>query len=206
MPARHPDLHGLAPDTCPVALVIVDVITDFDFPDGDALLDAARPAVAPIASLAERARATGVPVVYVNDNRGRWHDDFPAVLERALAGPGRDVAERLRPAPDDYLVLKPKHSAFFQTPFETLLDHLGTRTLVLTGLTADVCLVATALDATMRDFHLVVPSNATAAVEPADTEAALAYLRRVADAETPSAADVDFDALVEAARAADVPD
>jgi nicotinamidase-related amidase len=200
MPARNADLHGLAPDTCPVALVLVDVVSDFGFPDGDRLLSQARPAAERIAGLRRRAREAGVPVVFCNDNFGRWQDDFGAVVRRALApgSPARDLAERLRPGPDDYVVLKPKHSAFFQTPLDTLLAHLGTKTLVLAGFTGDVCLLATALDANMRDFRLVVPADATASMDADDNEAALAYLRRVADAETPDAAEVDFEALARA--------
>ncbi|HEX8385625.1 MAG TPA: isochorismatase family cysteine hydrolase, partial [Rubricoccaceae bacterium] len=119
-------------------------------------------------------------------------------VRRALApeSPARDLAERLRPDPDDYAVLKPKHSAFFQTALDTLLAHLGPKTLVLTGFSGDVCLLATALDANMRDYRLVVPADATASMDPAANADALAYLRRVADAETPDAADVDFEALV----------
>ncbi|HEX9951220.1 MAG TPA: isochorismatase family cysteine hydrolase [Rubricoccaceae bacterium] len=198
MPARNADLHGLAPDTCPVALLLVDVVSDYDFPDGDRLLEQARPAVERMIGLVRRAREAGVPVVYANDNFGRWQDDFGAVVRRALRpeSPARDLTERIRPGPEDYVVLKPKHSAFFQTPLETVLAHLGTRTLVLAGFTGDVCLLATALDANMRDFRLVVPADTVASMEPADNEAALAYLRRVADAETPPAADVDFAALI----------
>jgi len=196
-PARHADLHGFAPDSCPVALLLVDVVNGFDFDGGERMLAHARPAAERIAGLRQRARAAGVPVVYVNDNVGRWRDDFPAVVRHHLRteAPGRDVAERLRPAPDDYAVLKAKHSAFFQTALDALLAHLGTRTLVLAGFATDVCVLATALGATMRDLHVVVPSDASAAADPADHDAALAYLRRVADAATPPAADVDFEAL-----------
>lgn len=202
MPARNPSLHGFAPDQCPVALLLIDVINGFDFPDGDKLLALARPAAEQIASLRERASAHNVPVVYVNDNVGRWRDDFEAVVRHHLRpeAPGRDVAERLRPSADDYAVLKAKHSAFFQTALDPLLAHLGTRTLVLAGFSSDVCVLATALDATMRDFQVVVPADASAAVEATYTETALAYLRRVADARTPAAADVDFAALIAEAR------
>jgi nicotinamidase-related amidase len=200
VPARNADLHGLAPDTCPVALLLVDVVSDFDFPDGDQLLEQARPAIERMVGLVRRARGAGVPVVYANDNFGRWQDDFSAVVRRALRpeSPARDLASRIRPGPEDYVVLKPKHSAFFQTPLETVFAHLGTQTLVLAGFTGDVCLLATAIDANMRDFRLVVPSDTVASVNPADNEAALAYLRRVADAETPAAADVDFEELIAA--------
>ena len=197
-PARHSDLHGFAPDDSSVALLLIDVVNGFDFDDGERMLAQARPAAERIAGLRQRARAAGVPVVYVNDNVGRWRDDFPAVVRHHLReeAPGRDVAERLRPAPDDYTVLKAKHSAFFQTALDALLAHLGTRTLVLAGFATDVCVLATALDATMRDLRLVVPSDASASLDPADHDAALAYLRRVADADTPTAAEVDFEALM----------
>lgn len=197
MPARNPDLHGLAPDTCPVALVLIDVISAFDFPDGDRILSYARPASERIVDLKRRAREAGVPVVYVNDNVGLWQADLGAVVQQALAPDalGRDFVGPIAPEPEDYSVLKPKHSGFFQTALDSLLAHLGAKTLVLAGFTGDVCLLATALDANMRDYRLVIPHDATASMDPDDNAAALAYLRRVADAETPDAAEVDFAAL-----------
>ena len=63
----------------------------------------------------------------------------------------------------DYFVLKPRHSAFFATPLELLLSHLGTRRLVLTGVATDLCVLATAVDARMRDLDVVVLKDATAA-------------------------------------------
>lgn len=197
-PARHPSFHGFAPDTCPVALVLVDVVNGFDFESGEDLLVHARPAAERVADLVERARAAGVPVVYVNDNVGRWRADFSAVVRHHLRddAPGRDVAERLKPAPDAYAVLKTKHSGFYQTALDALLAHLGTQTVVLAGFVTDVCVLATALDATARDLRLVVPSDASASARPTHHEDALAYLRRVADAATPLAAEVDFEALI----------
>ncbi|HEX8386016.1 MAG TPA: hypothetical protein VF576_07525, partial [Rubricoccaceae bacterium] len=79
MPARNASLHGLAPDTCPVALVLIDVLSGFDFPDGDQLLVHAGPAMDRIAGLKQRAKRAGVPVVYVNDNVGLWQADLSAV-------------------------------------------------------------------------------------------------------------------------------
>jgi len=126
-------LHGSAPDQCPVALLLVDVINPLDFPEADRLLRHAMPAVERLAELKARARRAGVPVIYANDNFGRWRSDLPAVLERC-AEPGckgRELAARLAPDREDYFVLKPKHSAFFSTTLDTLLRYLGTRTLVL---------------------------------------------------------------------------
>jgi nicotinamidase-related amidase len=197
MPGTKADLHGSAPDTHPVALLLVDVINPLDFPEADQLLRYALPAAERLAELKRRARAVGVPVVYANDNFGRWRSDLSAVVERCLESgcKGRPLVELLRPDKDDYFVLKPKHSGFFSSTLDTLLRHLGTRVLVLGGFATDICVLFTANDAYMRDLRLVVPSDATASNEAGDRDAVLALMRRVLKAETPKVADVNFPAL-----------
>ena len=155
MPARDADLHGNAPDKSPVALLLIDVINDLDFPEGDQLLRHALPMAGRIAALKRRARRAGVPVVYVNDNFGRWRSDLNAQVDHCLKDGcrGQPVVELLRPEEDDYFVLKPKHSGFFSTTLDTLLEYLGTRTVVLTGMAANICVLFTANDAYMRDLQ-----------------------------------------------------
>src|SRR3954469_15805188 len=121
MPGKNADLHGNAPDKSDVALLLIDVINDFEYPEGDQLFRQALPAAKKIAELKKRARAAGVPVVYVNDNFGRWRSDFQAQVEHCLEDGvrGRPVVELLRPSQDDYFVLKPKHSGFFSTTLDT---------------------------------------------------------------------------------------
>jgi nicotinamidase-related amidase len=184
-PARNPDLHGNVPDTGDVAVVLIDVINDLEFEGGDRLLPQARTMADRLAVLAGRARRAGVPVIYANDNFGRWRSDFGSLLARVLGEDvrGRPIAERLRPQPEDYIVLKPKHSAFYSTQLDLLLRYLKTRTLVLTGLTADRCVLFTASDAYMRDFRVVVPSDAVASIDPRATRAALAQMRSLFDAD-----------------------
>jgi nicotinamidase-related amidase len=200
MPGTNADLHGSAPDTSPVALLLVDVINPLDFPEADRLLRRARPAAERLADLKRRARAAGVPVVYANDNFGRWRSDLSAVVERCLEPgcKGRSLVELLRPDDEDYFVLKPKHSGFFSTTLDTLLRHLGTRVLVLGGFATEICVLFTANDAYMGDLRLVVPSDGVASNEEADRDAALALMRRVLKAETPKVAGVDFPALARA--------
>lgn len=198
MPGTNADLHGSAPDTHPVALLLVDVINPMDFPEADELLRAAVPAADRLADLKRRARAAGAPVVYANDNFGRWRSDLAAVVTRCREPgcKGKPVADRLAPDRDDYFVLKPKHSAFFSTTLDTLLQHLGTRVLVVGGFAADICVLFTAGDAYMRDLKVVVPADGVASNAAADRDAALALMRRVLKAQTPPAAEVDFRALV----------
>jgi nicotinamidase-related amidase len=107
-----------------------------------------------VAELAARARSTRVPVVYVNDNFGRWRSDFHATVEHCLRAEaaGRDVVQLLRPHESDYFVLKPKHSGFFSTALDTLLEYLGVESVILAGIAANICVLFTANDAYMRDL------------------------------------------------------
>ena len=129
MTADRSNLHGSAPDTSAAALLLVDVINPLDFPEADELLPFALPMADRLAALKRRAKKAGVPVVYANDNFGRWRSDQAAVVHRCLEPgcKGRPLAERLMPDDDDYFVLKPKHSAFYSTTLDTLLHYLGTR-------------------------------------------------------------------------------
>jgi nicotinamidase-related amidase len=191
VPVKNPDLHGNAPDHAAVVLLLIDVINDLEFEGGADLLTQALPMADRLAALKRRARASGVPAVYVNDNFGRWRSDLRAQLAHCLADGvrGRPLVERLLPEPDDYFVLKPKHSGFFSTTLDTLLTYLRARTLIVTGLTADNCVLFTASDAYLRDFHLVVPEDCVAAIDPRHTRQALEHMHRVLKADlTPSAA------------------
>ena len=199
MPGTNADLHGSVPDTHPVALLLVDVINPLDFPEADSLLRYAVPAAERLARLKGRARAAGVPVVYANDNFGRWRSDLSAVVDRCLEPgcKGRPLVELLRPDERDYFVLKPKHSGFFATTMDTLLRYLGTRTVIIGGFAADICVLFTANDAYLRDLRVVVPADGVASNEAPDRETALAIMRRVLKAKTPAVEDIDFAALAE---------
>ena len=197
MPAKNDDLHGNVPDTAPVALLLIDVINDLEFPGGDELAARVEPVVDRLAALVARARAAKVPVVYVNDNFGRWRSDFHQQLEHVLRDGvrGRVLAERLAPTEDDYFVLKPKHSGFFATTLDTLLAYLKVRTLIVAGLTTNVCVLFTAADAYMRDLHLAVPEDCVAACTESEHRTGITMLRDVLHADTRPSAEIDFAAL-----------
>jgi nicotinamidase-related amidase len=177
----NPDLHGSAPDTSALALLLVDVINPFDFPEADDLLKFALPMADRLAWLKRRAKRAGVPVVYANDNFGRWRSDLSSVVERCRQPDckGRPVVEKLLPDADDYFVLKPKHSAFYSTVLDTLLRYLGTRTLLIGGIAANICVLFTANDAYMRDLKLLVPRDATASNTQPETDAAIEQMQKV---------------------------
>ena len=189
------DLHGNAPDNSPVALIVIDMINAFDFEGAGEMLPRALAAAKAVHQLKERARKASVPTVYVNDNFGRWRSDFHQILEHVLDSPGREIARLLEPRPEDYFVLKPKHSGFQFTTLDVLLEHLGAQTLVLTGVAGDFCVLFTAHDAYMRDYRLVVPSDCIASLSAQKDRYALAHMAEVTKAQVPPSAEVDFTAL-----------
>jgi nicotinamidase-related amidase len=177
------------------ALLLIDVVNPLDFEGGDDLLRHARPAARKIRSLQERARSSGVPSIYVNDNFDCWHLGFREIVERVRAGdgPGRVLLEEITPDVDrDYFVLKPMHSGFFHTSLEVLLRRLEVRRLVLTGFAGEICVLFTAADAHMRGFELAVPSDCTASMRAADNERALEQMRRMMDADTRPSSELRF--------------
>jgi nicotinamidase-related amidase len=193
MPAKNIDLHGSAPDKHEIALLLIDVINDFNFPEADELLKHARPMAKHLLRLKRRARKAGVPIVYVNDNFGKWRSDFRRTVDHCmLQGRGPDIVKLLKPEKGDYFVLKPKHSGFFSTSLETLLRYLQTQTLILTGIAGNFCVLFTANDAYMRDFNLFVPSDCTVSNTKAENDAALQLMRKFLKADTRSASLICF--------------
>jgi nicotinamidase-related amidase len=160
------------------AFLILDLISDWRFPDAAKLLPRAL-AIAPrIAAFKARCLAVGVPVIYGNDNRGHWRSDFRQVVASSLAagGDGARITKLLAPGDDDFFVLKPKHSAFFDTPLDLLLQHLRVKRLLLAGVASDQCVVATAIDARMRDYEVVVPRDCVASQSAVRNRRAIEHL------------------------------
>ncbi|HKS27508.1 MAG TPA: isochorismatase family cysteine hydrolase [Pyrinomonadaceae bacterium] len=203
MPAKNEDLHGNVPDTSPVALLLIDVINDMEFDTGAKLLKHALPMAHRLADFKRRAKEAGIAIIYVNDNFGRWQSDFNKLLSHCLKDEvcGRELAEILKPEEDDYFVLKPKHSGFFSTTLDTLLEYLQAKTLILTGLTGDICVLFTANDAYMRDFNLVIPSDCVASSNMEANEHALELMARVLKADTTPSTELDLKKLKQEATA-----
>jgi nicotinamidase-related amidase len=186
---------------CNVALLLIDWINDLEFDEGDRLLPQALVAARATAALRKRAKQAGVPVIYCNDNFGRWRSDFRALLEHVLHDEvrGRPIAELLKPDEEDYFVLKPKHSGFHSTSLDVLLGDLGVDTLILTGIAGNFCVLFTAHDAYMRDFNLLVPSDCLASEEAADNRKALEHIAKTCKADTGDSTGIDFGKLRKAA-------
>ena len=197
MPPKNEDLHGNAPDQSAVVLLVIDMINDLEFPGGDRLAEQAMPLARRIRDLRQRATELGIPTVYVNDNFGRWQSDLRALLDHTLHDDvlGRSMVELVVPDDEDYFVLKPKHSGFYSTTLDTLLAYLKASTLILTGIAGNSCVLFTANDAFMRDYYLIVPSDCTISIDPADNEYALRQMREVLHADTTPSTELDLELL-----------
>jgi isochorismate hydrolase len=168
----------------PAVLLIVDFFNPHGF-EG-AFSRATVRAASRVARLKARLAKVGVPAVYANDNFGRWESEFAALVQQCESTPGdvSRIARLLAPQTGDRSILKPRHSAFYQTPLMFLLQTLGAQSLVLTGVSADSCIMFTAHDAYLRHLKLWIPSDCVASGAAKHTRAALAHMHRVLKAST----------------------
>jgi nicotinamidase-related amidase len=175
---------GEAPVAVPVsgtALLLIDVINDLAFDGSEDLVAQAESMAAPLARLKRRATAAGVPTIYINDNFGQWRSDFRRTVAHCTArsSPGHRVSTRLRPTTRDYFVLKPEPSGFFDTTLYTLLETLGIRRVILTGMAGNICVLFTANDAYMRDYKILAPADCIVSNTAADNDHTLRQIKTV---------------------------
>ena len=204
---HHPDRLNQAPDKFDTALLLIDVINDLEFNGGAKLLTQALPMAAALSKLKARAKTARIPAIYANDNFGRWRSDFPRLVRYCFGQEicGKPIVAQLAPDPDDYFVLKPKHSAFYQTNLDILLNYLGVNTLILTGMAADICVLFTANDAYMRDLHLIVPPDCVASEQAEQSRLVLKLMQRVLKAEITPSHKIQFNSQPKLRRGAHPP-
>lgn len=177
-----------------LALLLIDAVNDFDFSAGRKLLKNALPAARKLAKLKERAKNRGIPVIYVNDNFGRWQSDFRSQVAHCRQNGclGAPIVKLLAPEKDDYFVLKPMHSGFYSTSLEVLLRHLSVKRVILTGFATNICVLFTANDAYMRGYQIVVARDAVAAENSKLNGSALEQMKSFLKAETPLSSRITF--------------
>ena len=197
MPRASHDLHGSAPDKSKTALLLIDVINDFDFPEGEQLLRLALPVGHKIAELKKRTKESGIPSIYVNDNFGKWQSDFKKIVAHCKEenSRGKPFVELLPPDQDDYFVLKPKNSGFYSTTLDLLLTHLAAKNVILTGIAGNNCVFFTANDAYMRDYKVFVPSDCVVSNTEEENLHALKQMEIVLKADVTPAGKLDLKAL-----------
>jgi nicotinamidase-related amidase len=175
---RHATLEVPAAGT---ALLLIDVINDMAFDGSEALVRQAEPMASRLARLKRRATRAGIPAIYVNDNFGQWRSDFRRTVAHCTtrSSPGRVVSSRLKPTRRDYFVLKPKHSGFYDTTLDTLLDDLRITRVIVTGIAGNICVLFTANDAYMRGLRIVAPADCIVSNTPDENAHALRQIETV---------------------------
>ncbi|ART74576.1 cysteine hydrolase family protein [Sutcliffiella horikoshii] len=165
------------------ALLIIDIINDFQFKHGSILAEKTTKIVPNIKAIKEVMHKKGLPVIYINDHYNLWQADYDKIMDKCTNKWSDPIMKALYPSGDDFFLIKPKHSAFFGTALHTLLSQLHVKKLILTGLAGNICVLFTANDAYMREFELVIPSDAIASADDDDHMYALRMMENVLKAD-----------------------
>jgi len=165
-----------------MAVLFIDVINDFNFDGGDSLLHHTKQIVPHLVQLKKYAKENEIPLIYINDHYGLWQADYRKIIEHCMNSKSEQVIKSLAPDENDYFLIKPQHSAFFQTPLQSLLTDLNLEHLLLAGVAGDICLLFTAKDAYMYKYSMHVPKNCIASEDRTMNEYALYLMESVMDA------------------------
>ncbi|GLW04541.1 cysteine hydrolase family protein [Streptomyces lavendulae] len=174
------------------ALIVIDMLNTYEHEDAEVLVHSVRKALPGVRVLLQRARAADAPVVYVNDNFGRWRSHHGEILEAALAGPRADLVEPVAPDEESLFVVKARHSVFYETPLAYLLGQLGAGRVVLCGQVTEQCVLYSALDAHIRHLDVVVALDAIAHIDADLADAALRMMERNMAAELCHSGEITF--------------
>ena len=183
---RHDDKGGST------ALLVVDMLNPYEHPEADRLAGRVADALPGVQALLLRAGERELPVVYVNDNYGDWNCSSEELAKQAMEGAHPELVEPVLPGDGRSLVVKARHSTFYETPLEYLLDQLGVSRLVFSGQVTEQCILYSALDAYVRHFDVVVATDAVAAIYDDLGDAALRMMERNMGADLTRAEDVDL--------------
>ncbi|HEX3735880.1 MAG TPA: isochorismatase family cysteine hydrolase [Solirubrobacterales bacterium] len=170
-------------------MIVVDMVNPYRHPEADRLAERVSEALGGIERLIRRADAAEVPLIYVNDNYGDWNSSADELAEKAMSGAHPELVEPILPAAGHSFVIKARHSAFYETPLEYLLDQMGVGRLILCGQVTEQCILYSALDAHVRHFDVVVPVDAVAAIYDHLATAALEMMERNLSAELSSSSE-----------------
>lgn len=166
------------------AVLFIDVINDFNFNGGEKLLYHTQNILPQLKKLKRFARENSLPIIYINDHYGLWQADFQKIIKHCTNNHSREIIQEIKPDDTDYFLIKPQHSAFFQTPLQSLLHELGKTRLMVAGIAGDICILFTAKDAYMYKYDMHIPENCMASEDKNGNDYALYLMRSVMKAKT----------------------
>lgn len=166
------------------AILMIDLINDFQFEEGDLLLKHSRQIIPNLKKLKEYANKHHYPIIYVNDHYETWSTNFREIAETCRTAENEDIIQQGLPEKEDYFIMKPQMSAFFRTPLGSLLEELQIEHLIMAGIAGNICILFSANDAHMRGYTLHIPENCIASNTKRHNEEAIQLMRQVFNAET----------------------
>src|SRR3954463_5722601 len=188
-PAGQGRLHGMSR----TALLVIDMINSYDFEDAETLTRNVERVLPNMADLIQRAaQDPDALTIYVNDNFGAWTSNRDDLVKEAMDSRFRELIEPIAPSEDTLFVVKPRHSAFYQTPLEYLLSSEDVDRVVMIGQVTEQCILYSALDAYIRHIGVVIPRDAVAHIHDDLAEAALKMMEVNMDAEIVDAEELAF--------------
>jgi len=164
------------------ALIVIDMLNDFVLEGAPLEVPAARRVVPEIRREIDKARESGVPVIYVCDSHQPDDPEFRRFNwpPHAVKGTeGAKVVEDLKPLESEYVIEKTTYSGFYNTKLQALIEGLGVKRLRLTGCVTHICVLFTASDAVLRGYTVEVVRDAVAGLDPGDHEAGLRIMKNV---------------------------
>ncbi len=166
-----------------LAIIVIDMLKEFVY--GRLKSERAQKIVPNIKRLLEEARKKNIPIIYACDAHYAKIDyEFRRWGEHAIRGtPDAEVIDELKPTEKDFVVLKRRYDAFFETDLDMLLRELGVDTVVLTGIYAHICVLHTAAGAFFRGYKIIVISDCTEGMTKEDYEFGLKYMKDIYGAE-----------------------
>ncbi|WP_163540047.1 isochorismatase family cysteine hydrolase [Gracilibacillus sp. YIM 98692] len=166
------------------AILIIDIINNFQFQEGYLLLNETKKILNPLIELKTYAKRNHIPVIYVNDHYQTWETDFKKICDACLNQQNQEIIDKLAPTSYDYFLIKPQLSGFFRTPLSSLLKELDVTQLIITGIAGNICVLFTANDAHMRGYDLYIPKNCIASNSPHQNKEALKLMEKIFKAKT----------------------
>jgi nicotinamidase-related amidase len=155
------------------ALIVVDMLNDYDHEDADLLAASVRDSLPNMRRMIEAARESDTLLAYVNDCHGDWSADSRSLTERARAGRAPELIDPIAPTDEDPFFIKARHSIFYQTQVEYMLRQEGVGRIVLVGQVTEQCILYSALDGYVRHFEVAVVPDAVAHINEDFARAAL---------------------------------
>ena len=192
--------YDLVFDPASTALVIIDMQRDFLEPGGFGSMlgndvSLLRASIAPCKAVLEAARKAKMLVIHTREGHAPDMTDCPP-SKKARGGlkvgigdegpmgrvlirgeKGHDIIPELYPAPNEPVIDKPGKGAFFATDLELMLRNRGIKTLIVCGVTTEVCVNTTVREANDRGFECLVVSDAVGSYFPEFNRSALEMIK-----------------------------